>query len=198
MPDNKDPLSQLWQSQEVVQPDLTQVSKKWRKVRFKQRCYVALDLFSLVIPFAIIWFKADQIDSFTMALATSVMSLSVVAVIYITWLRRFSLGWSNLSTDQHIQHLQKQIQNNIKIATLSLHSVWFIVVLMTVFYGVLYYFEVFPEDRWMQKVLVTAAINAVAMPCIWIWAARRKKRFSKELAELNYLLKGTRNDYQDI
>jgi len=193
MYDNQDPLSQLWQRQEMLQPDFTQVSKKWRKVRFKQRCYVALDFFSLVIPFAIIWIKADQLDIFTLTLALSVMSLSVVVVIYITWLRRFSLSWSNVPTDQHIQRLQKQIQNNIKIATLSLHSVWFVVVMFIVFYGVLYFFEVFPVDKLMRKVLVVAAINTVAMPCIWIWAARRKKRFCNELAELNQLLKGTKN-----
>jgi hypothetical protein len=121
------------------------------------------------------------------------MSVSVLMVFYITWLRRFSLGWSNVTTDQHIQRIQKQIQSNIKIATLSLHSVWFAVVLMIVFYGALYYFDVYPEDKWMRKVLISAAINAVAMPCIWIWAAKRKKRFCNELAELNQLLKGAKN-----
>ena len=193
MSDNQDPLSQLWQRQDVVQPDLTLVSKKWRKVRLKQRCYVLLDCLSLVIPSAIIWYKADEIDSFTMTLVLFVMSLSVLAVIYITWLRRFSLGWSNVSTDQYIQQLQKQIQSNIKIANLSLHSVWLMVLVFIVFFGSLYHFDVFPIDKLMRKIWVTGAINAVALPGIWIWAMKRKKRFVQELAELTQLLKGTKS-----
>jgi len=191
--ENKDPLSQLWQEQNVEHADLSAVSKKWRKVRFKQRCYVALDFLSLLIPFAIIWYKAEQIDSYTMTLVLGVMTLSVVMVIYITWLRRFSLGWSNVSTEKHIQQLQKQIQNNIKIATLSLHSVWLMVVLFVVFYANLYFFGVFPYDKLLDKMLITLAINAVAMPAIWIWASRRRQRFYKELAELNNLLNGTKS-----
>ena len=92
MIENKDPLSQLWQEQKVEQADLSQVSKKWRKVRLKQRCYVALDFLSLLIPLALIWYKAEQIDSYTMSLLLGVMALSMLMVIYITWLRRFSLG----------------------------------------------------------------------------------------------------------
>ena len=37
MVDNHDPLSQLWQQQKVVPADVLEVSKKWRKVRLKQR-----------------------------------------------------------------------------------------------------------------------------------------------------------------
>lgn len=188
--ESQDPLNQLWQNQKVEQADLTQVSKKWRKVKFKQRCYVALDFISVIIPAIFIWFKAGQIDKFTMALLFAVMSLAVVMVFYITWLRRFALGWSNASTEQHIQRLQKHIQNNIKIATLSLHSVWIIVVLFIFFYGVLYYFQVYPPEKLMHKMTISLAINAVALPCVWVWALRRKTRFTKELAELNHWLHG--------
>jgi Flp pilus assembly protein TadB len=121
-----------------------------------------------------------------------VISLSVLVVVYITWLRRFSFGWSNTATDQHIQRLQKQIESNIKIANLSLHSIWFVVLLMVVLHVGLYYFEVFPPDRLIRKVLITFAINAVALPCIWVWASKRKKRFSRELLELNHLLEGSK------
>lgn len=191
--ENKDPLSQLWQEQDVEHADLSAVSKKWRKVRFKQRCYVVLDFLSLLIPSTVIWYKAEKIDNYTMALVLGVMALSVVMVIYITWLRRFSLGWSNVSTDQHIQQLKKQIQNNIKIANLSLHSVWFIVLLFVVFYGNLYFFNVFPYEKLLDKMLITLVINAFAIPAIWVWASRRKQRFCKELAELNHLLKGSKS-----
>lgn len=192
MIENRDPLRQLWQEQKVEQADLSKVSKKWRKVRLKQRCYVLLDFCSLLIPLVIIWFNAAKLDSYTMALVLGVMALSVVMVIYITWLRRFALGWSNVSTEQHIQQLQKQIQSNIKIANLSLHSVWLVMVLFMGFYGILYYFEVFPYEKWLDKVIFTLAINVVALPGVWVWASRRKKRFSKELTELNHLLQGTR------
>jgi hypothetical protein len=192
MSDNQDPLNQLWQQQDVAEPDVSELSKKWRKVRYKQFCYVALDLSSVIIPSGFIWLNAETLDRFTMMLALGIMSLSFLAVVYITWLRRFSLSWSNVSTDQHIQRLQKQIESNIKIANLSLHSVWFLVVLTVVFYGGLYYFEVLPMDRLIHKFKITLVINTVILPCIWIWASKRKKRFTKELLELNNLLEGSK------
>tara|TARA_R110000868_G_scaffold210607_1_gene460685 strand:+ start:2306 stop:2887 length:582 start_codon:yes stop_codon:yes gene_type:complete len=191
MADNQDPLKQLWLQQEVVLPDISQVSKRWHKVRLKQWCYVALDLFGLVIPFATLWLYSEKLDRFTITLFLSFMPLLVLFVAYITWLRRFSFGWSNASTDEHIRRLLKQIESNIKIANLSLHSVWFVTLLMVIFYAGLYYFEVFPEDRFIRKLTLTLGIHAVVMPCFWIWASRRKKRFSQELTELNLLLHGT-------
>ena len=59
---------------------------------------------------------------------------------------------------------------------------------MLVLHGGLYYFEVFPTDILIYKALVMLAISAVMLPCIWIWAYKRKKRFSQELLELNHLL----------
>ena len=190
MLDNQDPLSQLWQQQKVVPADALEVSKKWRKVKLKQRCYVVLDIFSVVAPFALIWHKSEKLDDFTMTLMLGFLSLSVLVVAYITWLRRFSFGWSNASTNQYIKQLQKQVESNIKIANLSLHSVWFTAFLMLVLHGGLYYLEVFPTDRLIDKALVTLAISAVMLPCLWIWASKRKKRFSQELLELNHLLEG--------
>jgi len=195
MSDNQDPLNQLWQQQEVVQADLSEVSSRWRKVKFKQWCYVVLDVLSVIIPCIFIWLNADKLERFSMTLVVGVMSLSVVFVIYITWLRRFSFGWSNVSTDQHIQKLHKQIESNIKIANLSLHSVWFLAVLTVVFYGSLYYFEAFPIDRFIRKVTITLGIHTVMLPCIWIWASKRKQRFTKELLELNNLLEGSNTNH---
>jgi hypothetical protein len=193
MADNQDPLKQLWLQQEVVLPDISQVSKRWHKVRLKQWCYVALDVLSLCFCFLIVWHNAGKLDGLSMTFMVVVMLVSAVFVAYITWLRRFSFGWSSASTDEHIQRLLKQIENNIKIAILSLHSVWFVTLLTVVFYASLYYFEVFPEDRFIRKLTITLGIHAVVMPGIWIWASRRKKRFSKELAELKQLLIGTKN-----
>lgn len=191
MANNQDPLNQLWLQQNVVLPDISQVSKRWHKVRLKQWCYVALDVLSLSVCFLIVWLNADKLDRFTMTLMLAVMLVSVVFVAYITWLRRFSFGWSSASTDEHIKRLLKQIESNIKIANLSLHSVWFVTLLTVILYAGLYYFEVFPEDRFIRKLTVTLGIHAVVMPGIWVWASRRKKRFSKELAELKHLLQGT-------
>lgn len=190
MSEGQDSLSQLWQKQKVEQADLLEVTKKWRKVRLKQRFYVLLDFLSLAIPFAIIWFKADKLDSFTTSMLIALAVVGVVMVVYITWLRRFSLGWSNSSTEQHIQQLQKQIQNNIKIANFSLQSVWLVVILSVLLYVCLYYFQVFPPEKLKDKIVFTVSFNAIVLPCIWVWAARRKSRFSRELAELDQLLHG--------
>ena len=84
MVDNHDPLRQLWQQQKVVPADALEVSKKCRKVRLKQRCYVVLDIFSVLTPFALIWHKSEKLDDFTMTLMLVVLSLSVFVVAYIT------------------------------------------------------------------------------------------------------------------
>ena len=63
---------------------------------------------------------------------------------------------------------------------------------MVVLHVGLYYLEVFPPDKLIRKVLVTFAITAVALPCIWAWAFKRKKRFARAWLELKNLLEGSK------
>ncbi|MEP0355590.1 hypothetical protein [Paraglaciecola sp.] len=188
MPNNQDPLSLLWHQQEVQKPDYQALQISWNKMRVKQRFYVLFDVLSVLVAFFIIWFNKEKLDDFTMGLMAIVLLIAISTVIYLTWLRRFSLGWSNQNTAMYMQQLKKQLENNIKIANLSMHSGWAIIVLLVTFYGGLYIYEVFTPDQLLKKIYPTLTIHFLLLPSIWFWAKRRKQRFVKELSELNKIL----------
>ena len=92
MSDIQDPLSQLWQGQTAEQPDIQAITKKWRWTKVKQRLYVCLDVLSVVIPFVLIWQYMDELDIVTKWIVLAMFLLSIPFLVYLTWLRRFSLG----------------------------------------------------------------------------------------------------------
>jgi hypothetical protein len=192
MPDIQDPLSQLWQGQTAEQPDIKAITKKWRWTKVKQRLYVCLDMLSVVIPFVLIWQYMDELDIVTKRIVLAILLLSIPFVVYLTWLRRFSLGWSSESTEKYIQQLQKQLANNSKIAFMTKHSIWPVLVLIGIQYFALFYYDVFPIEKLIRKAVISSCIVAVVFIAMWIWADKRQKRFDKELLELNNLLDGTK------
>jgi hypothetical protein len=191
MSDIQDPLSQLWQGQTAEQPDIQAITKKWRWTKVKQRLYVCLDLLSVVIPFVLIWQYMDELDIVTKRIVLAILLLSIPFVVYLTWLRRFSLGWSSESTEKYIQQLQKQLANNSKIAFMTKHSIWPVLVLIGIQYIALFYYDIFPIEKLIHKAVISSCIVAVVFIAVWIWADKRQKRFDKELLELNNLLDGT-------
>jgi len=194
MSDNHDPLSQLWQEQKVEKIDIDAVSKKWLKIKLKQHFYVFFDVLSL-LPFLIFWiYFKDKFDDFTLVYIYGLAVLSLVFVIYVIWLRRFSLGWSKASTEQHIQGLRKQLRNNIKIALLTKHSMWFALILFMFHQLGLVYLEVFPPDKLLRKALISFSIIGVMWPAVWIWADKRAKRFKRELSILNELVGAAKSE----
>jgi hypothetical protein len=192
MSDIQDPLSQLWQGQTAEQPDINAITKKWRWTKVKQRLYVCLDVLSVVIPFVFIWQYMDELDIVTKRIVLAILLLSIPFVVYLTWLRRFSLGWSSESTEKYIQQLQKQLANNSKIAFITKHSIWPVLVLLGIQYFALFYYDVFPIEKLIHKAVISSCIVAVVFIAMWIWADKRQKRFDKELLELNNLLDGTK------
>jgi hypothetical protein len=188
MTNNQDLLNQLWQQQSVERADVSLINKQWKLLRMKQRLYVAVDVMSVLIPFIFILLYADKLDKFTFIFALFVMALSLPFIIYITWLRRFSLGWSSVDTEEHIQKLNKQITNNIKIAYVTKHSVWPTILVPIVHFSGLYYLDVFTVEKLIYKSQFSIGILVIMLPCIWIWANKRQKRFSKDLVHLNNLL----------
>jgi hypothetical protein len=189
MLDSQDPLNKLWQGQTAEQPDIQAITNKWRWVKVKQRVYVCLDVLSVVIPFGFIWHSMDRLDVFTQRYMMGLLILFVPFVAYLTWLRRFSLGWSSESTDQYIQRLQKQLANNSKIAFITKHSIWPVIVIIGIQQFSLYYYDVFPIENLIRKAVFSLSIVAVLFIGIWIWADKRQKRFDKERDDLNKLLK---------
>jgi hypothetical protein len=194
MSNNQDPLSQLWQEQKVEKIDLDAISKKWRKIKLKQHLYVFFDLLCL-LPFLIvvIYFK-DKFDGFTIVYMYGLTVMSLGFVIYVIWLRRFSLGWSKASTEQHIQGLRKQLLNNIKIALLTKHSMWFALIVIIFHQVGLIYLEVFPPDKLLRKALISFSIIGVMWPAVWIWADKRAKRFKRELSIFNELVGAAKSE----
>ena len=189
MLDNQDPLNQLWQGQTSEQPDIQAITKKWRWTKVKQRVYVCLDMLSVVVPLGFILHSMDRLDVFTQRYMLGLLILSVPFVAYLTWLRRFALGWSSESTEQYIQRLQKQLANNSKIAFITKHSTWPIIVIIGIHQFSLYYYEVLPLEKFIRKAVILLPIISVLFIGIWIWADKRQKRFDKESDDLNKLLK---------
>jgi hypothetical protein len=188
MPDNQDPLNKLWQGQQVEKPDIQVLSRQWRKVQLKQRFYAGLDILGLLFPVIALVFFAEYLDKFTRIYFGVLTLMLCPFVAYIVWLRRFSIGWSSVSTDQYVQQIKKQIASNIKIAYLTKHSIWPIGLLIILHHLGLFYFDLFPIDKLMRKSLVSAGFFVVMFPSIWIWATRRENRFKGELADLNRVL----------
>jgi hypothetical protein len=187
MSDNYDPLSQLWLEQDVEKIDLDVIKKKWRITELKQRLYLLIDIFSTLFVFAILYFMGDELDHFTYKIFVVLNIICLGYLVYVTWLRRFSLGWSDLAAEQHIQKLKKQINNNILIANLSKSSVYLLLVIVVVHEIGLYYFELTPPEKLMRKLIFDIVFHAIALPSMWIWADRRCKRFKRELTALNEL-----------
>lgn len=188
MPKNQDPLSQLWQQQEVQKPDLTVINKAWRSMQIKQKLYACLDVFGLILPILMLYLNREKLDDFTAGYFIVLTVLLLPFVAYILWLRRFSMGWSSESTERHIYNLKRQIASNIKIAALGKLSIWPIGVLIVLHYVGLFYFDVLPIDKLIRKGLISLCVFVVLFPTMWIWATRRENRFKKELTELNNLL----------
>lgn len=188
MTNNQDPLNQLWQQQSAETPDIAGISRQWKRLQLKQRLYVTMDIMSVLIPLVLILFYADKLDRFTFLFILCVMVLSLPFIVYLTWLRRFSLGWSSSNTEQYIQKLRKQITNNIKIAYVTKHSIWPTIFIPVVHFGGLYYLDIMPPEKIFAKAPIVIGFVAVMSIGIWIWANKRQKRFSKDLVHLNNLL----------
>jgi hypothetical protein len=125
----------------------------------------------------------DRLDVFTQRYLMGLLILSVPFVVYLTWLRRFSLGRSSESTDQYIQGLQKQLANNSKIAFITKNSIWLVLVLIGIQHFSLFYYDAFPIEQFIRKVVISSLI------VIWIWADKRQERFDAERGDLNKLFK---------
>lgn len=168
MSDNQDPLSQLWQSQKVESPDINAIKKKWQKVKLKQRFYMSIDLVSTLMVFVILYFFGKDMDNFTYKMFLGLSIICVGYLAYVAWLRRFSIGWSDLAAELHIQKLKKQISNNIKIANLSKYSVYLILVFIVMHQVGMFYFEVFEPEKLVRKALLSLVFYGIGLPLLWI------------------------------
>lgn len=189
MTDNKDPLRDLWQQQEVVKFDLAKLKKKWRKIRYKQYFYIMMDLVPVIaLPF-FLWFYYSEMERLVFISILVIGVLGTAFSAYTIWLRRFIFQAKFESTSHYLYSIAQQYKQNIKIAQAAKYSTVAIPPLFIAMYGGFYLADTFEWERLVRKMLYSGVILAVSMPIVWVWANRRISKFQSELVELEKQMK---------
>ncbi len=184
---NNDSFSQLWQQQHTNKVDVAALKRQWKGTRIKQWLYFVLDLAStLVIP-VLTYILYPKLSRFELAWFVALGLLCLVLLVYLIWLRRYSLGFGKdmLNLTSYQQLLCAQYQQNIKIARLSKLSTWSMPLIMLSFWGLSFVTQDLEPEAAMRKLKFIVIWSAVLMPVIWIWAHRREQKFIKALASLD-------------
>jgi hypothetical protein len=192
MPDNHDPLGQLWQEQPVEQPDFDAICNKWRLIKIKQRFYVLLDWMSVVFCIGVMVFYYDKLTDFLRVIFVVLTFVSIIWMAYNTWLRRFALSGAELTTDAYLTRLKKQLTNSIKIANLCKYSVWPMLAFAVLVEIGIIYFDGYDSEKIIRKLLFVFTYYGVMFTGLWVWASRRVKRFKRELMSLNELIRSNK------
>lgn len=190
MTDNRDPLEDLWQQQDVSSIDLEAIKKQWRNIRYKQYFYMFFDLLPIPLMPLMVWYFYPKFNWFEMVWFAAVIVATIAYSMYIVWLRRFSFRSSYASTAEYFDLISTQFKQNIKIANATIICSFVIIPVFGVFYAGLYFMDVFDFDRWLRKVLISSGVLTVAVTLTLVWAKQRIKRFSAELENLNALRDG--------
>lgn len=189
MPDNNDPLRDLWQQQQVTKFDLAKLKKQWRTIRYKQYFYLFMDILPVVAMPFFIWFAYAKMAT-TVLVALIIFGLiGTVFSGYIVWLRRFSFRAKFESTSSYLSSIALQYRQNIKIAQAAKYSTIAIPPLFISMYAGFYLADAFEWDRLVRKMLYSLVILVVTMPLLWVWADRRIKKYRNELNKLEEQMK---------
>ena len=175
-------LNDLWQSQPVSKIDVNQVKKRWRTFQFRHRLYLTLDFLCLVPLIYLLFWSPIRTNSPEWYFLIAIGFAAVVYTIYLTWLRRLSL-FSGKSTRDHLHLLRKQLANNVRIAQVSKHSAWVVQLALTAFYLTLYINGGLPAAKHIPVVIAIGGAG-IANLLFYLWAARRQRRFARELEQL--------------
>lgn len=179
MQDSHDPLSQLWHQQEVDEIDLTEIKREYKKQKFKQILYFAIDSLSML---PVVYFLTFGRDVFSSAAYLGFIGISLIAVgyfVYITWLRRHAVFGRSEKTLSFTNSLRKQFKNNQRIANLTKHSCWVTMLALAAFYGTLRWLGEIPDEKW-GFVLNVLAGTAVVMFGAAVWAHKREAMFKNK------------------
>ena len=183
-----DILSSMWQQQQTEVVGLGSVKQKWRKVQYKQRLYFVFDLIGVLFMLGAFYIAFDKLGVFAKTWMAILTFFAGVTAVYFSYLRRFALSWSNLITESFIEQLKKQLISNIKIAKFNRDLSLWMVLAIVIFYAGMFYVDDVSLAVVAKKGVISLAILAAFTPLFWIWADRRAKRFSKELAALEQAL----------
>lgn len=185
MTDNRDPLEQLWQQQQVSVPSSKVLQAKWRKEKRKHMWYVGMDLSAVLVGPVLLYFLKDKMHWFEISWLIMLMVVTAFFTGYIVWLRRLAFTSQDASTADFCALLEKQYKQNIKIALATKYSTLAMPPLFILMFVGVYFLDLFETDRFMRKLGSVTVMLVLILPPIWIWADRRAKRFQRELAQLS-------------
>ncbi|MBN7821686.1 hypothetical protein [Bowmanella yangjiangensis] len=184
MSDNRDPLLQNWQSQQVDLPDLAELKAKWRKERFKQWIYVLLDWLSVVfVAVVILYFlpKKELVQIWMVA----IFVFTFAAAAWNTWLRRLSLFRSRDNLHEHLQTLRQQNLNNIRLARFTQWGLVIMLISVAVLLLATWYQEQPPWEAFQMRLLRVFAWVGGVCALGWWWTIRILKKAQQQLEWLD-------------
>lgn len=186
MAEQQDPLQSLWQQQSVNAIDMSDVRKRFRAQRWKQRCYLTLDILAMLPLTYVLLFMQDEFAATPMGwLGLWVLGgICLVFVLYIAWLRRHALFGGEAQTEDHLKKLSKQFANNARIAMLTKHSCWVTVLMLFVYYLVMYEAGEIDAEQWRSILFILLPLTCVVMFAMGGWAHRRQRRFERDWERL--------------
>ena len=183
MVDKKDPLSELWQRQVTEEIDLDSVKREFQKQKWKHILYTVFDALGCVPLVILLVYFRDQF-SMTALIGLSVFGLTaVVYFVYFTWLRRHAILGVSDSTSNYTRALMMQYKNNRKIASLTMHSCWIVMIMLMMFWGAIYFAGEFDSAKLGRK-LLSFGLTGLIMAVVARWAYKRKQLFDEKYKSL--------------
>ncbi|MBU3020287.1 hypothetical protein [Aestuariibacter sp. A3R04] len=189
MHNSDEKLASLWQNQSVEQLDILKIQREFLKQQWKQRLYIAVDVLSPLPFILMLIFMKDELSNFSFWTCVVAIVVSVPYIGYFTWLRRHAAFPKGDSTTQHIDLLQRQLANNVKIARYTKHLSWIsALVLVTVNVGRLLNGDFDSNPSFSLSVFWWwMATGCGVCLAFYIWAGKREKRFVARQHELAHV-----------
>lgn len=185
MSDNES-LDQLWQKQPTNVPDLKTLTKKFRKIMFKQWFYLSFDVLSILVLLLWLYFYKDTMSQLLFVYLSLFSVLGFGSTVYIIWLRRFALRNTSSSTQDYLQGLKNHYVNNIKIAEFTKLSLKVLGPIMVVFFCLSAYFNDWDVLTAVRKTLILS-FGFAFLYGMFRWANRCKQRYIDELAKIKLI-----------
>lgn len=183
MVDKKDPLSELWQRQVTEEIDLDSVKREFQKQKWKHILYTVFDALGCVPLVILLVYFRDQFST-TALIGLSVFGLTaVVYFVYFTWLRRHAILGVSDSTSNYTRVLMMQYKNNRKIASLTMHSCWIVMIMLMMFWGAIYFAGEFDSAK-LDRKLLSFGLTGLIMAVVARWAYKRKQLFDEKYKSL--------------
>ena len=183
MAEEKDPLSELWQTQVTEDIDVNAVKRDLQKQKWKHILYTVFDALGCVPLVILLVYFRDQF-SITALIGLSVFGLTaVVYFVYFTWLRRHAILGVSDSTSNYTRALMMQYKNNRKIASLTMHSCWIVMIMLMMFWGAIYFAGEFDSAK-LDRKLLSFGLTGLIMAVVARWAYKRKQLFDEKYKSL--------------